>query len=315
MIKKHRGIRLERDEIFVLDGKPAEGVNFVSHAHSDHAVKSDREVICSSATKKLLEQRFDLELDSRDHENIELMPSGHIVGSSSALIDGEVLYTGDVSLQDRAYMDGFNPVSAEKLIVESTYGIPAYTLPDQQQVVREVKDWVEDTNRPILLFGYSLGKAQKIQQIVQKATEREIIAHGAVQNMNKVIENITELKFRSEPYTENREVLEQNGLMVLPSHLSNSDLAEKLVKKHDALKAGFSGWAVQEAFRHRGGYDKTFPLSDHCGFKDLVKLVEEVDPEKVYTHHGFDEAFASYLKDRGYNARALKKNQSSLSDF
>jgi len=38
-------------------------------------------------------------------------------------------------------------------------------------------------------------------------------------------------------------------------------------------------------------------LSDHCGFDDLVKLVKQVDPEKVYTTHGFDEEFASYLKE------------------
>jgi len=55
------------------------------------------------------------------------------MGSRAALIENEVLYTGDVSIQDRAYMKGFQPVKADKLIVESTYGIPAYRLPNQEK--------------------------------------------------------------------------------------------------------------------------------------------------------------------------------------
>jgi putative mRNA 3-end processing factor len=124
------------------------------------------------------------------------------------------------------------------------------------------------------------------------------------------------MNFEAIPYGENREIIKENGILVAPSNTSQSDWVEKLVNETEAVKAGFSGWAATDSFKYRGGYDKTFQLSDHCDFNELNRLVEQVNPEKVYVQHGFDEQFASYLKrEKGYNARALKQNQSSLTDF
>jgi len=218
------------------------------------------------------------------------------MGSRAALIENEVLYTGDVSIQDRAYMKGFQPVKADKLIVESTYGIPAYRLPNQEKVVKEVNDWIRDNPQNLFMFGYSLGRAQKIQHIIQQATDRPIIAHGAVMKMNKVLEKTQILASAQNHTKENKHLLEKDAIMIAPSRSSKADYINNLVDKHNGIKVGFSGWAINESFRYRGDYDRTFPLSDHCGFDDLVKLVKQVDPEKVYTTHGFDEEFASYLK-------------------
>jgi putative mRNA 3-end processing factor len=166
------------------------------------------------------------------------------------------------------------------------------------------------------LFGYSLGKAQKIQKIVEEVTERPLLAHGSVKNMNDVVEDASDLSFRAKPYGENRELMKENGILIAPSSSSQSDWVEKLVEETGAVKAGFSGWAATDSFKYRGGYDETFQLSDHCDFNELVELAEKVDPEKVYVQHGFDEEFASFLKrEKGFNARALKQNQSSLTDF
>lgn len=317
MIKHRNGIQIEEDANYAADSTGEADYRILSHAHSDHAVKSDADrVVCSDLTRRITEERFNVDIETSNPDSVELIPSGHIIGSSAALINDRTLYTGDVSLRDRAYLDGFEPVDAERLIVESTYGIPAYRFPDQEEVEDEIKDWTLDTDKPLFLFAYSLGKAQKIQNLVQEATERPIIAHGAVKKMNDVVEANTDLQFRAEDYQENRDVLDENGIMIAPSRASKADYIEDLIEKHGGKKAGFSGWAAQESFKYRGGYDRTFPFSDHCDFDDLVELVEEVDPEKVYTHHGFDEEFASYLaREKGFNARALKNNQSSLTDF
>jgi putative mRNA 3-end processing factor len=317
-VKHRNGIKVEGKQNYSLDSHAENSdYSFISHAHADHALKKDSsKIICSELTEKITETRFDVALDTSDHKDMELIPSGHILGSSSALINDEVLYTGDVATRDRAYIKGFNPVEADKLIIESTYGIPNYRFPDQEEIENRIKDWVKDTRRPLFLFAYSLGKAQKIQHLVQKATDRPIIAHGAVRKMNDVIEQNTDLEFRAKNYKENRDLLEENGIMIAPSSSSQADYIKKLVEKYSGVKAGFSGWAVDNSFKYRGGYDKAFPFSDHCDFDELVEVVEQVDPEKVYTHHGFDEAFASYLsREKGFNARALKNNQSSLKDF
>lgn len=317
MISERDGIHIDTEDKIVADSKSSRGdINFVSHAHSDHATKKDGSFICTNLTAKILSERFDIEIDRQESDRIELFNSGHILGSSAALIDDSILYTGDFSPRDRLYLEGFQPPQAEKLVMETTYGIPAYRFPSQHEVEKRIRDWITDNQEPLILFGYSLGKAQKIQEIVQNSTDRDIIAHGAVKKMNDVVEKHTDLEFKARSYKENKEVLEENGILVAPSRSSKADWIESLAERYEAKKAGFSGWANTDSFKYRGGYDETFVLSDHAGFDELANTVEKVDPEKVYTHHGFDEEFASYLKrEKGIDARALKNNQSSLTDF
>jgi len=61
--------------------------------------------------------------------------------------------------------------------------------------------------------------------------------------------------------------------------------------------------------------DYSFPLSDHCDYQELVKLVEAVSPEMVYTVHGFAAEFARDLRKMGFSARALGAYQASLTDY
>ncbi len=320
MIRQKDGIHLQLEKTYVADSYSASGdTTIVTHGHSDHSPRTDAAVICSDQTATIIEERNGIDLDSSERsDNVELLEAGHIIGSRAALIeDGgrRYLYTGDVATRDRAYLDGFKPVDADVLIIETTYGIPSYTFPDQDEIERQIKDWIAGTRGTLFLFGYSLGKAQKIQHIVQQATDRQIIVHGAVHRMNEVIEDLTDLAFRAVPYSEHKDNL-KDSIVVFPSRLSRKDWVTKLAADYDAPKAGFSGWAVQDSFTYRGDYDETFILSDHCDFDDLIDLVQAVDPETVYTQHGFDEAFASHLRSElGIDARPLKKNQTSLTDF
>ncbi|MFP4038159.1 MAG: MBL fold metallo-hydrolase RNA specificity domain-containing protein [Candidatus Nanohaloarchaea archaeon] len=320
MIKEKDGIHIELEEKFVADSRKALGdVNIASHAHMDHAFQGEGKVVASELTRKLLESRLGRELEIDEHPDVELLDSGHILGSRAALIDTgdeKILYTGDVSTRDRAYLKGFEPVGADILVTEATYGVPAYSFPDQQKIEEEIKAWIEETESPFL-FGYSLGKAQKLQYIVQEVTDRPLIAHGSVLKMNDVMEEHTGLSFDARPYTENKDLLKDGeGVFIGPTRFSSDDGLNELIEESGGVKAGFSGWGMTSNYRHRGGYDQVFPFSDHCGFEDLVEMVEKVNPEKVYTHHGFDEELASYLKkEKGVNARALKQNQASLTDF
>lgn len=322
MIREKDGIHFEANgKKYVADSRSSTGdVNIVSHAHFDHLHQSDSQIVCSDLTARLAEARTSEKIDRHENHNVELIPSGHILGSSAALFGSKkkYLYTGDVSMRDTAYLEGFNPPSADVLVVESTYGIPAYTFPDQGEIENRIRDFVEDNrDQPLYLFGYSLGKAQKIQKIIEEITERPVLAHGAVKKMNDAVEKASEMSFEAEAYGENKKKLkEENAILIAPSRSSQAEWMEKNIEKFGGLKVGFSGWAAQESFRYRGGYDETFVLSDHCDFDELVDLVQSVDPEKVYTQHGFDEELASHLKrELGYNARALKKNQTSLSQF
>lgn len=326
MIRERDGIHFELDRHVVADATSAAGdVNVVSHAHSDHAPgrragAAAETVVCSPLTAALVEARSGVSLDfAESAPGVELLPSGHVAGSRAALIgDGDgtrYLYTGDVSTRNRAYLSGFEPVDADVLVVEATYGRPDYRFPPQDELDAQVRDWLADTDRPAVLFGYSLGRAQKLQRLAARATNRRVVVHDAVHEVNETIEAYTDVTFDVVPYADAGSV-RADDVVVAPLGARKSGWVADAIDRFDAVTAGFSGWAVKESYRYRVGVDRAFPLTDHCDFDELVALVEAVDPDRVYTHHGFAAAFAGHLSSRcGYDAVALVRGQSRLDEF
>lgn len=304
----------------VCDADHPDGdVTVVSHAHGDHWPEAATTAVCSPLTADLVTARRTSEsrLERTTDDRVELLPAGHVPGSRAALVtdpDGtRYLYTGDVCTRPRFYLDGFTPPEAEVLVVESTYGEPGYAFPDHEAVAAEVVDWLEGTDEPVLLFGYALGRAQELELLAERAG-RTTYTTDAVRRVNGVVESHLDVEFAVEPYT--REVdLGPGDALVLPMTNARIHWVDRLADETGAVKAGFSGWAVDDSFRFRGNYDVTFPLSDHCDFAELLDLVEAVDPDRVYTQHGSAAAFARTLTREGYGATALRENQTALGDF
>lgn len=297
---------------------PAGDVVVVSHAHGDHTPSGGRAAVCSQLTADLVNARRDVQVDRTEDDRVALLPAGHVAGSRAALVtdpDGtRYLYTGDVCTRSRFYLDGFDPPEADVLVVESTYGTPEYVLPDHETVAEEIVSWLAETPEPVLLFGYSLGRAQKLQLFAELAMRERVFTTAAIRRVNEVVAAHLDVSFAVRPYARDVE-LGPGDALVLPSNLARSDWVERLVAETGALKAGFSGWALDDSFRFRGGYDATFPLSDHCDFAELCDLVEAVDPDRVYTHHGSTDALAAHLTRIGYEATALRRNQAALDEF
>ena len=321
MLRQKDGIHFELSRTVVADARSATGdINVVSHAHADHLCRNpDAAVVCSAATAALAEARTGKTVEyTEDADDITLIPAGHIVGSRAALIEDDgrrYLYTGDVSTRDRLTLSGFEPVSADALVIETTYGHPDYRFPDQAELEGEIVDWIADADGPLFLFGYSLGRAQEIVALADRATNRRIVVHDAVAEMNAVVERVTDQRFRTVPHEEVDELTPED-VFVAPTHLARNGWVADLADRLDATKVGFSGWAVDTSYRYRGGYDETFVLSDHCDFDELRAVVAAVDPEIVYTHHGYDETFADHVAtEMGIEAQPLKRNQTSLAEF
>lgn len=116
-------------ETVVCDGERSiNDVRVLSHAHGDHLYRDDpHTVICSDVTAALARvRREDTLLKRTTHPAVELLNAGHVPGSTAARIpdpDGtRYLYTGDLSIRDRFYLEGFEPVDADVLAIEATYG-------------------------------------------------------------------------------------------------------------------------------------------------------------------------------------------------
>lgn len=322
-VRLRSGIEVEFDtgETFILDGTGDGEATVVSHAHGDHLVERDR-IVTSELTADLVAARRDKsDLSIAESSTITLHNAGHIAGSRAAkLIDPTTgrrfLYTGDCCTRDRFYLNGFEPVNADLLIIETTYGIPKYTFPPVGEVVDEIHDWLADTmDDVVFLFGYALGRAQKLQRILADSPRNRVFTTDAVVTLNKVIEDHLDVSFDAQWYDSTVE-LEPGDALVLPTQTSRLSWIESLIEKHDAITAGFSGWAADQSFIYQRGYDKGFILSDHCDFQELVDVVKAVAPDRVYTHHGYAAEFATYLtKEYGFETRSLERNQSTLADF
>ncbi|SFR64940.1 mRNA 3'-end processing factor [Halogeometricum limi] len=304
----------------VCDADHPDGdVNVVSHAHGDHFPEGESTAVCSPLTAALATARRDVPLHARTDDRIELLPAGHVAGSRAALVtdpdDGtRYLYTGDVCTRSRFYLDGFDPPEADVLVVETTYGEPEYVFPDHDTVAGEIVSWLQETDEPVLLFGYALGRAQKLQLLAEAAGRDRLFTTDAVFRVNDVVSEFLDVSFAAEPYTSETE-LGPGDALVLPMTTARIRWIETLAAETGATKAGFSGWAVDDSYKFRGDYDVTFPLSDHCDFEELCALVDAVDPGRVYTQHGSTDAFAETLTRRGFEATALRQNQTALGDF
>ena len=303
----------------VCDADDPDGdVNVVTHAHGDHYPDGEATAVCSPLTADLATARRDTPLHRTTDDRVELIPAGHVAGSRAALVtdpDGtRYLYTGDVCTRSRFYLDGFEPPDADVLVVEATYGDPAYVFPDHDTVAAEIRSWLASTAAPVLLLGYALGRAQKLQLLADRAGRDRIFTTDTVRRVNEVIEAHRDVRFDVRPY-EDDTTLADGDAFVIPMTSGRINWISSLAESAGAVTAGFSGWAIEESFKFRGDFDETFPLSDHCDFTELLDLVDAVDPDRVYTQHGSVTTLAEQLTDVGYDATALRRNQLSLGDF
>lgn len=312
------------------DGTATADATVLSHAHTDHLIGSTPgPVLCSPITAALAaarrtaapgDHRRTLETESL---HIELVDAGHVIGSRAALVtdlpaERTYLYTGDISTRDRLFLDGFDPPSADVLIIEATYGKPRYRFPPTDVVVRAIHSWLDAVDdRVAVLFGYPLGRAQTLQRIAADGigADRGVFVHPSIAELNAVITEHGQLSL-DYPSIDGDINVKSGDVVILPGSPTRSTALDRLAREHPVTTAGVSGWAIENGFRYRGDYDKTFPLSDHCDFSELLAVVEAVDPAMVFTTHGFATSLAEHVRRSfGIDARPLKRNQTTLTEF
>lgn len=319
ILLSYRGRKVHLDPV----REPQGDFVFVSHAHFDHLPPSDpkSKVITSHETAFLAKERgLSLGSTSDEGEGFQLIDSGHILGSRSLLIDGDILYTGDVAGRARAFLGKGRPVKCSILIVESTYGDKDFRFPPIAKVLDEANRVIADLfgkGVPVILMGYPLGKAQVISYLF--SSWEPVYVHGSVERMNlacsKLGVGLKEWKSYQQASEEGL-LSRKPWILIAPMQSARSrGLASSLKKKYGAVTLGFTGWSANPSYRYAMGLDYALPLSDHCDFPDLVDYVRACDPEKVFTVHGFASEFASHLRKLGYDAEPVLGAQKSMTDY
>jgi putative mRNA 3-end processing factor len=319
MIVRHgNGILVEMDgRRFRFDpGRLVQGdVCMISHAHTDHIPSGmrHREALCSEITREFVQLRRGKELSPVTDDRVEVLDAGHIPGSSMFLVSGErtVLYTGDLCTRDRECMKGARPVKCDVLVIEATYGQPHYVFPDHREVIAAARDWLEDLlaeGRCAILYAYPLGKSQELA-----AAFRDLplaMSHAVAENNALLNRHGFDLPVQEHPGPRH-----DPFVYITSGPSADRERVDTLVR-NGARTASFTGWALDRAFQSRSGAFKAFPVSDHCGFDELLGFVDACGPEVVYTVHGFTHQLASHIrKDLGIDAQPLVRRQGTLDQF
>lgn len=284
------------DNKFRIDPEHLDGPCFVSHGHSDHLPRlGDGEVFCSDETFKVLNIRRGKARRIENISGVQLLDAGHVIGSNMLLYK-DTLYTGDFCTRDRFFLTGARPVRAKKLIIESTFGDPNFQFPPLKEITKQIKDWVRE-NPKTIWFGYPFGKSQTLTAL---ANHLGIIPYAAG-NVSKYNELVPSLKYKNL----NESVLKEDEFVIIaPTYLKKSFPSE-VMRAMNISSGYFSGWAMSW---NQLGVDRCFPLSDHCGFDELVDFVKKVDPEKIYIVHGDGEELGAHLREQGFDARSFVEN-------
>ncbi len=297
----------------------ASGTVFISHAHSDHT-EVHREIIVSQPTSQLMRARLSgewMEHVLPFHKpwrfsggeqpcDITLLPAGHIFGSAMSWIKAgneSLLYTGDFKLRPGLSAEKCEPRHADILIMETTYGRPHYQFPPTEEVIKGVsrfcREALDNDETPVLL-GYSLGKSQELLCGLGDAG-LPLMLHGTVHKLTKIYEQFGQC---FPPYEKYEADTARGKVLLCPPSVAGSAMLRNLGRTRVAV---LTGWAVDPNCRFRYQAHAAFPLSDHADFPDLVDFVNQVQPKKVFTLHGFAAEFAQTLRDLGYDAQPLSQ--------
>jgi DNA ligase 1 len=295
------------------------GTVFVSHAHSDHT-EVHREIIVSQPTSQLMRARMAGEwmehvlpfhkpwhfAGGEQPCDITLLPAGHIFGSAMSWIKAgneSLLYTGDFKLRPGLSAEKCEPRHADILIMETTYGRPHYLFPPTEEVIKGVIRFCRealDNDETAVLLGYSLGKSQELLCGLGDAG-LPIMLHGTVHKLTKIYEGFGQC---FPPYEQYEAEGARGKVLLCPPNVAGSAMLRNLGRTRVAV---LTGWAVDPNCRFRYQAHAAFPLSDHADFRDLVEFVNQVQPKKVFTLHGFAAEFAQTLRDLGFDAQPLSQ--------
>ena len=279
-----------------VSGRVGADYNLITHAHIDHLpYNPSGKVYTSKETLYLASVRgFKYRNIADNIKDIEIIDAGHIAGSKSFLIEGKILYTGDINLNDRIFLKGFKPPKADILIIEATYGQPGFKFGRFNKLLDKLLSTISRyilEGRNIVLEAFPLGKLQLISSILKwvknvYVTEEIHKYNLAYRRLGLPIEDkdIIDYETIEEPF-------------ILLSQFINSESG--FLKRYNPVRIRLSGWVV----RYRRGLG--IPLSDHADYNDLIKIVETVEPKKIYVAYGYSNRFSKDLRMLGYDAEPV----------
>ncbi len=240
---------------------------------------------------------------------VSLHPAGHVLGSAQVRVEhrGEVwVASGDYKLAPDPTCTGFEPVRCHTFITESTFGLPIYRWPADEEVFGEINNWWrrnQEVGKASVIFAYALGKAQRVLAGIDP-TIGPIFGHGAVRNLNRCYrESGVRLPEVLSPEDAGKGFDWSRALIVAPPSAQGSTW----LRRFGALSMAFaSGWMRIRGTRRRRAIDRGCVLSDHADWPGLLEAIRLTQAECVWVTHGYRPQLVRWLTEQGREAKVVE---------
>ena len=313
------GLFCPKADVYLDPWKPVKKA-ILSHGHADHARWGSSSYLCTPTAAPVIKYRLgDINLETLPFGEEKLIngvsfsfhPAGHILGSAQIKVSykGEiVVFSGDYKTANDGFSEAFEPVKCHTFITESTFGLPVYHWQDQKWVFNEMEEWCKNNRNNgqlSILYGYSLGKAQRILQGLPESVG-PIFTHSTIEAILNVMRNQGVSLKNTIPVNEHitrADLL--SGVIIAPPAVQNSNW----LKKFEPIRNGVvSGWMALRGARRRRNADKGFVLSDHADWEGLNEAISLTGAENIFVTHGYTDILSKWLIDKGLNAYPLETN-------
>ncbi|MGE0614989.1 MAG: ligase-associated DNA damage response exonuclease [Bacteriovoracia bacterium] len=310
---------------FYIDPHRAVDIAVTTHAHSDHARRGSRRYICEKSGVGLLRARvgekinvhglaYQERLRMGDVE-MSLHSAGHILGSAQVRIQrGEEVWvaSGDYKRDPDPSCEPFEVVKCDTFITEATFGTPQYVWPKEARHGEEIFRWWQELQARGangVLFGYSLGKAQRILAELAPYAEKPVLIHPTIHALAECYRaegrklaptadlpsSVSTSLARGEPF---------RGELILapPAVLQGPD-----ARAFGVYETAFaSGWMREGGRGHGRRYDRGFIMSDHADWNDLNQTITETGAWRIFVQHR-NGALVRHLRAKGLAAHSISE--------
>jgi len=292
----------------------------ITHAHADHARPGCGEYWAVASSEGILRERLGAEIKLLPVEygqlhriggaRVSFHAAGHVLGSAQIRLeagDERWLVSGDYKRCSDPSCTPFEPVQADVLITEATFGLPIYRWRSGAAVAAEILAWWRSAeDRPSLLLCYAFGKAQRVlAELHRLGIDDEVLLHGSVERLMPTYREAGVAMPPTRPLADlpRGEALAGRLVIAPPGALRGRGLA----RLQQAQSAFVSGWMAVRGARRRRGTGRGFVLSDHADWPGLLQSVRDSGARQVYVTHGQSSALARYLREvEGISAEPLE---------
>lgn len=315
------GLYVPQADVYV---DPWKGVSraILTHAHSDHTRRGSRHYLCAEPGLSLTQERLGPKANVetlrygqavyRNGVKISLHSAGHILGSAQVRIEykGRItVISGDYKTVPDPTCEPIEILRCDTFLSEATFAKPYYLWEKSEFVFQNILNYIlenHELGEITVLYGYSLGKAQRILKGLSIAAESagtplDFYVHDSILSMNKRYEESGVSLPKAKSIDQFPENVKHPSVFIAPPGVPIPNPRSQKIRS-----AFCSGWMQLSKNRKAGSFHKGFVLSDHADWNELIGTIHATEAEEILLTHGDTKDIVRYLKETGKNAKTLK---------